>query len=136
MTWPKIPPAQDFQNFFALLGLLANPDAAKQRLEELSAAAEEARGLILQAKNADADLDAKRAEQERRLSRELVEHQDKIALDRSHFSEDCLRREREIARREKVAVEHEAATKFAREAAEKRKADLEARLVKLRSLAA
>jgi hypothetical protein len=137
LTMPPAPPApQDFKPFFDLLAVISDAKASKARLEQLVAAADDARTLIEQAKNAPAEILARLSEYEKTREKAEQDHARKLARATSVFDEKCALRMSEVAASEARAAEFESKAKADAEAAALLRADLQRRLNRIHEAAA
>lgn len=92
MTHPSVP---DLECVTAILAVIADPAAARKRLDEFAAASNEARAQIEQAQADSEALDAKLAEHRAVMSREKSAHAGRLATERRDH--EAVIAEREIA---------------------------------------
>lgn len=130
-TSPEVKP-QDLKLLGDLVALIADPAVAKDRIEKLVGASEEARRLISEAKKTRAEMYAERRENQAAMQRELDEHEYKIGKSQAEHDQALAERERELTIREQKADDLVLRATADREEAAKLKADLERRLGILR----
>jgi hypothetical protein len=75
-----------------MAALAADPAGSAQRLEQLRAAADDARKLIDEANAAQRELAAARAEHERVIAAERTAHDEQLARDRRGFEQETAQR--------------------------------------------
>jgi hypothetical protein len=129
MTAAQPLPAQgDIQTLTALAALLADPAAAKARIEEFHAAAAEAAEAIDEANKANADVTELRARTEALLA-EAKQKQDTALLDERVAHQEAIRAEREeVAADRKAAADLKAKAQADADEAARIRADLERRI--------
>ena len=92
----------EIDRVFALIGLIADPAAAKGRLESLVAAASDADAKAKAAIKATAELEAVRASQQQTLDRERAAHDKYLSDFKAAFDHNCSLRE--AALNDKIAL--------------------------------
>jgi hypothetical protein len=135
---PSTPPSPPDQTtaFFNLLNLVADPDAAKKRLAEIHDATLKANEQIAEARTAQGEFAAARAEHDARISKELKEHDAKLKSERAACASECAMAMAEVRLQQERASKLDAKAKADATAAADLKSDLETRLAKIRSAAA
>jgi hypothetical protein len=135
---PPPPPTThaDFRAFLDLLALVANPDATKVRIEQLTAASDEAHSAIAEAKAAHVVLDNRKAAHQGELDKAMEEHTRRITRERAQFDEECDRRKRELVQREAAVKVREDQVAVAIAATATLRGDLENRIAKIRAATA
>jgi hypothetical protein len=111
-----------------MAALAADPAGSAQRLEQLRAAADDARKLIDEANAAQRELAAARAEHERVIAAERTAHDEQLARDRRGFEQETAQRKADLAAREKQVAKLEAAAVQDLASAAELKAQLEEKL--------
>jgi hypothetical protein len=122
--------------FLGLLRLIGDPDAAKERLAKIYEAVIDANKQIADAKTAQGELAAARAEHDAQIGKERGEHDRALAEAKKKFDSDCSAAAAEILSQRESAATQAAQAKADATAAADLRADLEQRLAKIRSAAA
>jgi len=131
---PTLPPlAQgDIASFFALIALVTDPKACAERLTEIAQKESTAAETIKQSEVVKAEIAADRAA----LAAERKKQATQLAADRQAFQAQCDQREQQINERVKATEKLNAEAQATRAEAMKIKADLQARLDRVKSAAA
>lgn len=132
---PPTPAPQDFQAVMALVALISNPSAIKERIDRLTAAAEEARKGVEGFKSAAADLASQKAAHEIEIAASREKHAAALQSAQSDFDQRCAERGRSLQAREDALGQKEAALHAETASIETLKSDLERRLSHLRAAA-
>src|SRR5689334_9087822 len=96
----NLPAEQGFAMLGDLLSVVGNAKAAKERLDQLAAATEEARSAISEANQLQAEHEKAKAEHEKAMRVEREQHDQEIAQARSKFQSETAERERVLRRHE------------------------------------
>lgn len=129
-TSPEVKP-QDLKLLGDLVALIADPAVAKDRIEKLVGASEEARRLISEAKKTRAELYAERRENQAAMQRERDEHEYAIGKSQAEHDQALAERERALAEREEKIGDLALRATADYEAAAKLKSTLERKLAKI-----
>ena len=139
MNMSFIPPAADFAPTSALLAVIADPEAAKQRLEQLKVAAAEARGTLESIRAEQRALDQAKSEASTiaaDLKAKRDRHQAELTAATERHQADCERRDGKLAERERGLIARDRQLAADREALDALRADLERRLAAIKAAAA
>lgn len=129
------PPQSPHDALLSLLALIADPEAAKARLAQLIAAADEARALSAKAKDAPEQIKNLLRDYEAERERASLDHERKLMKSSKAFDEKCETRLRDIQAKEARAAEMEATAKANVEATAGLREDLERRLAHIKAAA-
>jgi hypothetical protein len=136
----NLPPSEEIKDetraFFALLNLVTNPKASAERLEKLWKASAEAGEHIISAAAAQHQLSLDRAAHDKYLKESRAAHDAKLAAERKEVEAQCRRLDGESQNFSAKAKALLAKAKDDSEAAATLRADLEARLAKIREATA
>jgi hypothetical protein len=130
--FPASSPA-DMESFYKLLAIIADPDAAKKRLDELAASQAEAKAALDAVHVAHAELDAARLAQDQALKNASDEQEKRLADAKSAFTANCSARARALDERDDAAKQLLAKAKADSEAAAELRADLERRVAAIKA---
>jgi hypothetical protein len=136
LTSPTKESPNGTEAFFELLHLIADPAAAKKRLEEIFNATLKANEAIGAANEAQQKLDAARKLHDETLRRERTEHQQKITQSNADLAARDQQLNSQLAERERAVKRLEAKASEDATAVSKLRGDLERRLATIREAAA
>jgi hypothetical protein len=138
MTFSPLPEflsIADVDRLLSLIKVLANPDASKTLLEQMSAARDAAQVKIDDAAIRGARIEAAELVHAEKLKRECEEHANSLATAQTTFNQACAEREKDLQAREAVAQDVKREADKLMKEAQAMKADLDRRLEAIRGAA-
>jgi uncharacterized protein (DUF3084 family) len=139
MNISMLPPTNDLAGVFALMALIADPEACRKRLEEIAGAASEVRAGLERVRQEQALLDEAKKQAGTivdDLKAERARHEASLTAATEQHQAECERREGKLAAGERDLDARERQLTADRQAAAALKTDLERRLAAIKAAAA